>query len=258
MAKARTVKAKTKSRSRYKNDPFLKALGVRCRQLRLEKGYSIDRLYKESEQLSPASIDRLEKGLADSQILVLARYAETLQVPLVELFSFTTEDTEIKQDQRIIPYDEGERSLSGHVPVYPLKVAAGKFAQPHSTESIKPSGWVDARIRANEEQYFAAVVRGESMEPLIKNGSLCLFKKYTGGSRQGKIFLVQAGGLQNPETGDAFVVKKYQRQTPAKTSDDESCAVIHLVSVNPLYPPIVLVGLDDDSVSTIAEFVRVL
>lgn len=113
-------------------------------------------------------------------------------------------------------------------------------------------------MRANDEQHFAAIVRGESMEPLIPNGSLCLFRKYTGGSRQGKIFLVQAHGLQNPETGEAFVIKKYQRQTPPRAAQDDNPTVIHLLSLNPQFPPIVLVGLEDGAVKTIAEFMRVI
>jgi hypothetical protein len=95
------------------------------------------------------------------------------------------------------------------------------------------------------------------MEPLSPNGSIVLFKKYRGGSRQGKILLVQARGLQDPETGESFVIKKYQRQTPPKQNEEDP-VVIHLVSINPEYPPIVLVGLDDQAISTVAEFVRVL
>lgn len=254
MAKARSVK----TRSRYKNDAFLKALGAHCRKIRQDKNYSIDRLTKESDQLSPASVDRLERGLADSQILVLVRYAETLQIPLTELFAFNKNASEISQDLRIIPFEEEVKPPAGYVPVYPLKVAAGKFANEEYTDSIQPMGWIDVKIRGAVDQYFAAFVKGESMEPLIKNGSLCLFKKYSGGSKQGKIFLIQASGLQNPETGESYVVKKYQRQSLPKVASDDSPTVIHLVSVNPQYPPIVLVGLDDESVSAIAEFVRVI
>jgi len=244
-------------RRRYKNEVFLKALGENCRRLRQKKGYSIDRLSRESEQLSPASIDRLERGLGDSQILVLVRYASAISVSLLDLLAFVKNDTDISKDSRIIPYEEGMRRPIGHVPVYPLSVAAGRFSDGQETAE-NPIGWVDANLRGSTQEYFASYVYGESMQPKISDGDLCLFKKYTGGTRQGRIFLIQAQGLKSNETGESFVLKKYSRQTPPRTADKEDPAVIHLISENPRFSPIVLIGLQDEDVQTIAEFVRVV
>jgi phage repressor protein C with HTH and peptisase S24 domain len=263
MAKTKNPK-KTKiqslARSRYKNEFFLKALGEHCRALRIKKGYSIDRLAKEANQLSPASVHRLERGLADSQILVLVRYAEALDVPLMELFTFLKDRPELQRDPRIIPYEENNQQPSGYVPVYPLRVAAGKFANPQDLSTVEPLGWIDAGIRGNSQDYFATFVNGESMAPRIENGSLCLFRNYRGGTRQGRVFLIQARGFKDTETGESFVIKKYVRQTPRKesSSEDGDSTVVHLVSENPKFPPIVLVGLSDDEIHTIAEFVRIL
>lgn len=250
---------KTK-KTRYKNDPFLKSLGRQCRQLRQRKGLSIDRLAKESDQLSTGTIDRLERGLSDSQILVLLRYAEVLDCSLLDLFAFLKDDPEhsLYKDDRIIPYEEGSRPPAKHIPVYPLKVAAGQFTDGHALDEVKPLGWVDAGLKTDSEDYFAAFVRGESMQPKINDGELCLFKHYTGGTRQGRIFLIQARGLKNSETGESFVVKKYVRQTPARTSDDDDKTIIHLVSENPKFSPIILMGASDDEVQVIAEFIRVI
>lgn len=249
---------KNPRRKRYKNEAFLKALGESCRRLRKQKGYSIDRLAKESEQLSPASIDRLERGSGDSQILVLLRYAQAINVSLLDLFSFVKNNANIAKDPRIVPYEEGSRKPLGHVPVYPLSIAAGKFAD--SSEVIEnPNGWVDAGIRGNTQDYFASYVYGESMQSKIQDGDLCLFKKYTGGTRQGRIFLIRAQGLKSNDTGESFVVKKYSRQTPSRqAAKEDTPAVIHLISENPRFSPIVLVGLQDEDVQTIAEFIRVI
>jgi transcriptional regulator with XRE-family HTH domain len=73
---------------RYKNPSFLKALGEHCQKIRLQKGYSIDRMAREGESLGRGSIQRLELGLSDTQVLVLLRYAEVLSVPLRKLFDF--------------------------------------------------------------------------------------------------------------------------------------------------------------------------
>lgn len=256
-------KSKKTRGKRYRNEPFLKLLGQRCRKLRLQKGYSIDRLSKESDQLSPASIDRLEKGVADTHILVLVRYAETLGTNLHDLFSYLKDSSNIQNDDRIIPYEEDLKPPASYIPVYPIKVAAGKFSDHPDTayHDQTPLGWVDINLKGSSADYFAAFVEGESMNPKISNGDLCLFRRYGGGSRQGKIFLIQARSLLDSETGEAFVVKKYMRQTaPLKGGhdDDSSEAVIHLISENPRFSPIILYGLKDEEIQTIAEFVKVL
>jgi len=249
--------AKGAKRARYKNESFLKTLGKHCRKLRTQRGYSIDRLAKESNQLSPSSIDRLERGLADSQILVLVRYAEVLGLSLLDLFSFLKEAPQLQKDTRILPYEEGMKVPMGFIPVYPVKVAAGKFSETTEAQVI-PIGWIEAGIKGNTKDYFACFINGESMSPRIENGSLCLFKRYQGGSRQGRIFLIQARGLSDTESGESFVIKKYMRQTSPRTESSEGPAVIHLISENSRFPPIVLVGLSDDEIQTIAEFIRVL
>jgi phage repressor protein C with HTH and peptisase S24 domain len=251
-------KIKKERRVRYKNDPFLKILGAHCRQLRKQRGYSIDRLAKEGDQLSPATIDRLEKGMSDSQILVLVRYAEALGLNLLDLLAFVKDQPDLSQDPRIIPYDAEVRAPNNYVPVYPIHVAAGIFSDEEIADSVIPIGWVDAHLKTKSEDYFATFVSGESMHPLIEDGDLCLFRKYTGGSRQGRIFLVQAKGVKNSETGESFVVKKYQRQSAPRSADDETPATIHLISINPRFSPIILVGVSDEDVRTTAEFVQTL
>lgn len=77
-----------KNYPRYKNPNFLKALGEHCKKIRRKKGFSIDRMYKVGEQLSPAAIQRLESGSHDVHITLLLRYAEVLDVPMHKLLEF--------------------------------------------------------------------------------------------------------------------------------------------------------------------------
>lgn len=218
----------------------------------------MDRMAKEGDYMSSATIDRLEKGQTDVQILVLLRYAEILGLSLLDLLAFTKDYPDVTKDSRILPYEEGVHPSPGFVPVYPLHIAAGAFSNPQIASELAPIGWVDANVRSSASDYFAAFVKGHSMQPLIADGALCLFRRYTGGTRQGRIFLIQARGLVDNETGESFVIKRYQRQTPARTMQLEEPAVIHLISENPKFPPMVLVGLEDSEVQTIAEFIRIL
>ncbi len=47
------------------------------------------------------------------------------------------------------------------------------------------------------------------MNKVIPNGSLCLFKANPGGSRNGKIVLVQHRDIEDPDYGGKYTVKTY-------------------------------------------------
>lgn len=251
-------KSTTKStpRQRYKNSAFLKQLGAHCRSIRLGLNYSIDRLSKESDQLSPASIDRLERGLADSQVLVLVRYAKTLGVTILDLFSFLKDESQSLNDPRIMPYKEGLMAPPGYAPVYPLKstITHLKASEPIQNH-LKPLGFVDAALKQNSYDYFAAYVRGHAMEPLIPNESLCLFKKMNGGNnKSGRIFLIEASGLHDPENGEAFTVRKWKKSE----NNPNGQVTIELLANNPAFPVIVLAPKSEADVHYLAQFLKVI
>lgn len=93
------------------------------------------------------------------------------------------------------------------VPVYNLKVAAGDFSEYQSSGDFD---WVELpeHIRISND-YFVVQVVGESMNRRIPNGSWCLFKADPGGSREGKIVLVQHSDIQDVEQGGHYTVKEY-------------------------------------------------
>lgn len=82
------AKQKRQTSIRYKNLDFRKALGEHCKKMRIKRGYSIDRMWREGEQLSPSAIQRLENGTHDVHISLLYRYAEVLEVPIKTLLDF--------------------------------------------------------------------------------------------------------------------------------------------------------------------------
>jgi phage repressor protein C with HTH and peptisase S24 domain len=104
---------------------------------------------------------------------------------------------------------------------------------------------------------FVAQVTGRSMEPMIPDGSYCLFASPVEGSRQGRIVLVQLRDSVDPETGERFTVKRYESE---KAANDDSWrhARIILKPLNPEFEAIELVDMSEDQVSVIAEWVEVL
>ncbi|MEK6628730.1 MAG: S24 family peptidase [Bdellovibrionota bacterium] len=250
----KTVGKKTKIK-RYKNEKLLIALGEHCKELRLKNDYTIDRMYREGDQLSTSVIHRLENGAADTQISVFYRYAQVLGLPLKELFNF---NIEVETSGLIIPFSEEvfERPKLC-VPYYNIKVAAGLFGK-ESLQTEQPKGWVKVEKHRGLADYFATHVIGNSMAPGIPSGSLCLFRLYQGGSRQNKIVLIRARGPLDPDTQESFVVKKYKRLTAVEDTESREQVVVHLISENKAYLPIVLMASNENQIEIIAEFIEVI
>ncbi|MGA9212069.1 DNA/RNA helicase domain-containing protein, partial [Kaistella sp.] len=101
------------------------------------------------------------------------------------------------------------------VPYYDLEIAAGKFSDLQSVEEVK---FIELMNISNHTDYFVCKVVGESMNKVIPNGSLCLFKKYSAGSRNGLITLVEGNDIFDSETGANYTIKEY---TSKKNIDEE-------------------------------------
>jgi len=115
---------------------------------------------------------------------------------------------------------EGIRPFENCVPLYDLKVAAGKFSDEQQVtdiygglreQAIQDNEWVQLPNAFRHQQgLFVAQVVGESMNRRIPNGSWCLFRLNPTGTRQGKIVLAQHRGIADADNGGEFTVKKYE------------------------------------------------
>jgi uncharacterized protein len=105
------------------------------------------------------------------------------------------------------------------VPIYDISAAAGMFSEEQFTQGQNDDrDWVALPEPFSAKPgYFVARVRGESMNRRIPNGAWCLFRTDPGGSRQGKIVLVQHSQIQDPDNGQ-FTIKVYHSD---KTTSDE-------------------------------------
>ena len=140
-----------------------------------------------------------------------------------------------------------------HVPVYDLAVAAGFWGPESSPEEI---GWAEVPGVAIKPGMFAARVTGASMEPLISDGSWCLFRPCPAGSREGRIVLVQFSTLGTGDNGGRFTVKKYHAEKSV-TADGWRHESIQLLPLNPAFEPIGLEPEDAADLMIVGEFVRV-
>jgi SOS-response transcriptional repressor LexA len=137
-----------------------------------------------------------------------------------------------------------------HVPVYDLTAAAGFWGPESQPEEI---GWTEVPGVAVKPGMFVARVMGTSMEPLIPDGSWCLFRPCPAGSREGRIVLVQFASLGAGEDGGRFTVKKYHSEKTV-TTDGWRHDRIQLLPVNPAFEPITLEPEDADALTIVGEF----
>lgn len=144
------------------------------------------------------------------------------------------------------------------VPLVPLKAAAGGFSGQQLVGEDAEFEWVEVRSRHRlRPGMFVAQVVGRSMEPMISDGSWCLFRGPVEGSRQGKNVLVQLRDATDPETGQHYTVKRYRSEKKQGTEPWHH-GRIALEPANPEFEPIVLSGAEEDQLQVIAEFVEVL
>jgi len=143
-----------------------------------------------------------------------------------------------------------------HLPRYALAVAAGAFLENRVIEEAgEEQVWEEAppELRLTREMFVAEIV-GHSMEPLIPDGSLCVFRKGVTGSRQGRLVLVEALG----EAGnDRYTVKRYRSEKRENEAGEWAHERIRLEPLNPAFEAWDL-DPQEDRYRILAEFVTVL
>jgi hypothetical protein len=156
------------------------------------------------------------------------------------------------------------------VPVYDLKIAAGRFGAEQTVDEVPQTGevgnpdnfqWVALEGRTKPAPgLFVAQVIGESMNKRIPNGAWCVWRLNPPGSRQGKVVLAMHRDIQDPEMGGQFTVKVYESETQ-ELGDGEwqhSRILLKPASTDPGFQPIVLEELVEGELVVVAELVEVL
>jgi len=139
------------------------------------------------------------------------------------------------------------------LPLYSLKAAAGYFG---NGEPVEPEGWIEVQgFGTLNERMFVARAVGRSMEPKIYDGDYLVFRANPVGSRVGKIVLVQYRGPEDPDTGGAYTVKKYDSEKVPDGEGGWKHERIVLSPLNPEYIPIVQEEDREQSLKVIAEYV---
>lgn len=153
--------------------------------------------------------------------------------------------------------DSRVREFVTHLPFYGLRAAATKFGE-DSEVSESEIEWVRApeNLRLTRDLFVVQVV-GRSMEPLIPDGSLAIFRKISPGSRRGKRLLIEELGATDKSA--RFTVKRYTSSKKEAADEAWEHARIRLEPLNPEFPAF---DLDPEAFEgkyrVIGEFVQIL
>jgi len=163
-------------------------------------------------------------------------------------------------ESKIVSDVEDKDKFVSFLPFYSLEIAAGGFADSEIDESSKQ--WIDIKqinlFRSLTKDMFISQIHGHSMEPLIPDGSYCLFKYGVAGSRNGRVVLVKKEGYEDPDTKASFTIKRYYSQKTTESEFEWGHEEIALRPENPEYPVLSIKQDDADNFHIIAEFLQVI
>src|SRR5665213_2249305 len=146
---------------------------------------------------------------------------------------------------------DGEvRPFVTHLPFYSLRAAATRFGEEFDPAEVnEPEEWLRAprSLRLTDGMFVAQVV-GRSMEPLIPDGSYCVFRGPVVGSRQGKRLLIE-------QTGAADLAGRY---TGRKITNPDGTWQHESIRLEPLNPDFEAFELGEGDFRVIGEFVQAL
>ncbi len=160
---------------------------------------------------------------------------------------------------KIVPIQQSlsfEEKFKNPIPLYDFYAAAGTFSE---LQSEKNFTLIEGPENSSIKDYFACKVIGESMNRVIPNGSICLFKPYRGGSRNGKILLVENREQQDPDFNSGFTIKTYssEKSVSGDTWGHESI-VLRPNSYDTSFQNIIITAENAAEMRVIGEFVKIL
>jgi SOS-response transcriptional repressor LexA len=141
---------------------------------------------------------------------------------------------------------------SKRVKLVSVRAAAGAFSEP---EAVEPLGYITAPTRrAIKPNMFAVAVSGRSMEPLIRDGAICLFRPMEGRDPDGRVVLLQLRDARDPESGGRYTVKRFK----VLARSGRRITRVRLEPINREFKSMVLDEDPERELKVIAEFLEVL
>ncbi|NJB82691.1 DNA/RNA helicase domain-containing protein [Wenyingzhuangia aestuarii] len=178
---------------------------------------------------------------------------------LREYFKENINSFETESKLRILPFSEVKPYVNS-VPIFDIYAAAGNFSEMQIQSEYENLKWVELPMNISvREDYFVCQIIGESMNKRIENGSWCLFKKYSGGTREGRIVLAQHYNIQDSDFGAGYTIKEYHSEkNTTENSWSHKSIVLKPLSFDTSFESIELKDDELTDLKIIGEFVTEL
>jgi len=147
---------------------------------------------------------------------------------------------------RILPLNEVNPYVNS-VPLVDISAAAGNFSDLQINGDCE---WIELPFNVVPKKgYFVCRVLGESMNKKIPNGSYCLFSQDGGGSRNGKIVLVENNHIHDMDFGSGYTIKEYHSKKNVENEGwHHQSIILKPLSENPEFEEI---ELSEDELTTL-------
>lgn len=223
-----------------------------------EDGEGTDFYFMGDVTIIPDSIE--QSSMPDSKLPVV-HFKFHLKQPVIDsVYKYITSskisktiDLDPKLDKEVIQL-ENSKNL---VPFYDFYAAAGTFSEMQEAKEFTLIEGPESLNKNNN--YFACKIVGESMNRVIPNGSICLFKPYTGGSRNGKIVLIENYDVYDNDFNSAFTIKTYASE---KIINEEGWTHTSIIlrpnSIDSTYKEIVINEENGRNMRIVGEFITII
>jgi len=225
--------------------------------IKKEDGEGTDFYFMGDVSIVPNSIEQSSMPVSN---LPVVHFKFRLKKPVIEnIYNYITTSKIIKPTENIIEETSSSHLISldkskSLIPLYDFYAAAGTFSEMQSEKDFTLIEGPD-----NNQEYFACKIIGESMNRVIPNGSICLFKPYIGGSRNGKIVLVENIDIQDQDFNSAFTIKTYSSEKSVSEEGWEHTSItLRPNSYDDTYKNIIVTEENGAEMRVVGEFIKVL
>lgn len=179
-----------------------------------------------------------------------AALAEHFQNQLQQKEKETIEET------RIEPIVNDNVKYVDFLPFYSIKAACGYFGE---GEIVDELGWIRVEgLGKLNRNMFVVQATGHSMEPVIQDGDLCVFRANPAGSRQGKIVLTQHHNFYDTDNAGNYSIKVYTSKKKFDEFGNWEHEEIILTPKNKSYHPIIIDDTEGEDFRIVGEFVGIV
>jgi phage repressor protein C with HTH and peptisase S24 domain len=226
-----------------------------------EDGEGTDFYFMGDATIIPDSIE--QSYMPDSKLPVV-HFKFHLEQPVIDsVYKYITTSKKSKTielspqlEKEVIPLENTTNS-NNRIPFYDFYAAAGTFSEMQSEKDFTLIE-VPENVKLKDD-YFACKIVGESMNRVIPNGSICLFKPDSGGSRNGKIVLVENIDVQDPDFNSSFTIKTYSSvKEITEEGPKNALIVLRPNSYDSKYKDIVINEENGSGMRIVGEFVSII